>query len=117
MGMTLADFEAALPAFFDAGFPHPDPVSGNFDLVAIDRYCDKRHPHLLSASGEVPPLNPMPAGIVMDRLKGIAPGFGGVYMTYSPGAGKDDSPEAAEAARRQWLSENAAWARRTGLLP
>jgi hypothetical protein len=46
LGMSLADFNAKLPNLLARGFPRPDPDSGNFDLVAIDRWCDARHPHL-----------------------------------------------------------------------
>jgi hypothetical protein len=46
MGRTLAQFKTDLPKLFARGFPPPDPTTGNFDLVAIDRWCDARHHHL-----------------------------------------------------------------------
>jgi hypothetical protein len=46
LGKTLADFMAALPNLIERGFPRPDPDTGNFDLYAIDRWCDARHAHL-----------------------------------------------------------------------
>lgn len=46
MGLTLLAFEHALPALLGHGFPQPDSVTGNFDLQAIDRYCDARNPSL-----------------------------------------------------------------------
>jgi hypothetical protein len=36
----------ALPDLRARGFPQADPTTGNFDLAAIDRWCDARHPHL-----------------------------------------------------------------------
>lgn len=46
LGLTLAAFNAALPNLYARSFPKPDPGTGNFDLVAIDKWCDARHPHL-----------------------------------------------------------------------
>jgi hypothetical protein len=44
--MALAEFTAALPNLIERGFPKADPDTGNFDLRAIDRWCDARHAHL-----------------------------------------------------------------------
>jgi hypothetical protein len=41
---------AKLPNLLARGFPAADPDTGNFDLEAIDRWCDARHPHLFGAS-------------------------------------------------------------------
>jgi hypothetical protein len=49
LGKTLAEFNAALPNLIERGFPKVDPDTGNFDLHAIDRWCDARHVHLFSA--------------------------------------------------------------------
>ncbi len=38
--MTLAVFHEKLPNLIARGFPPPDPDTGNFDLHAIDRWCD-----------------------------------------------------------------------------
>ena len=46
LGKSVADFEALLPKLIARGFPAPDPDTGNFDMVAIDRWCDARHAHL-----------------------------------------------------------------------
>jgi hypothetical protein len=46
MGLTLAQFDAQYDHLIARGFPTPDPDTGNFDLQAIDRWCDARHPHL-----------------------------------------------------------------------
>jgi hypothetical protein len=46
LGKTRAEIEAVLPNLIARGFPQPDPTTGNFDLAAIDRWCDARYPHL-----------------------------------------------------------------------
>jgi len=46
LGKSRTEFEHALPKLVARGFPRPDPDTGNFDLTAIDRWCDARHPHL-----------------------------------------------------------------------
>lgn len=46
LGRTLAEFNQALPNLVARGFPKPDHDTGNFDLHAIDRWCDARHTHL-----------------------------------------------------------------------
>jgi hypothetical protein len=46
LGLDPADFIAKLPNLVARGFPQPDPDTGLFDMVAIDRWCDARHPHL-----------------------------------------------------------------------
>ena len=50
LGKTFAEFKAALPDPVSRGFPQPDPTTGNFDLAAIDRWCDARHPHLFGGA-------------------------------------------------------------------
>src|SRR5258708_40278618 len=46
MGMTLEAFHAALPMLLGRGFPPPDETTGNFDVVAIDTWCNTRNPQL-----------------------------------------------------------------------
>ncbi len=46
LGMCLDLFEQKLPRLVARGFPQPDPDTGNFDLHAIDQWCDSRHAHL-----------------------------------------------------------------------
>ena len=46
LGKSLAEFNAMLPNLLTRGFPRPDPDTHNFDLHAIDRWCDSRHAHL-----------------------------------------------------------------------
>lgn len=50
MGMTLERFVEALPNLVARGFPPADPDTGNFDLSAIDRWADARHPHLFGGA-------------------------------------------------------------------
>ena len=57
MGLTLAVFESLLPRLVERGFPPADPVTGHFDLEAIDRWRHLRHPRLF------PELTAAPAAI------------------------------------------------------
>ena len=43
--LTLNEFEEMKDELFRRGFPRPDPTTGNFDLVEIDRWMDGRHHH------------------------------------------------------------------------
>jgi hypothetical protein len=42
LGLPLADFSKDLPALLLAGFPVACSVTGNYDLVAIDAWLDRR---------------------------------------------------------------------------
>ena len=53
LGKSLVDFRTLLPNLIARGFPAPDRDTGNFDIVAIDRWCDARHPHLFGDRGEM----------------------------------------------------------------
>jgi hypothetical protein len=65
LGKTLAEFNAALPHLLARGFPKPDPDTGNFDLEAINRWCDARHPHLFGGSS----MQAMDAGqVIKERI-------------------------------------------------
>jgi hypothetical protein len=50
IGLTLAQFGIQYPNLIARGFPAFDPDTGNFDLHAIARWCDARHPHLFGGS-------------------------------------------------------------------
>ena len=52
MGMTESNFRESLPMLIARGFPKPDETTGNFDLNAIDEWCDRRHPGLFIAKTE-----------------------------------------------------------------
>jgi hypothetical protein len=66
LGKTLAEFNAALPALRAGGFPQADPTTGNFDLAAIDRWCDARHPHLFGGGAVMQARDAR--DVVQDRL-------------------------------------------------
>lgn len=68
LGLTAEQFEAKLPQLLDRGFPPPDQDTGNFDLKAIDRWCDLRHNHLLAA-GTMGPRSA--ADVVSSRLEAL----------------------------------------------
>ncbi len=40
--LTLAEFSSLLPALQMQGFPKACPITGNYDLVAIDAWQDRR---------------------------------------------------------------------------
>jgi hypothetical protein len=46
LGLSEAQFESCYANLIARGFPAPDPDTGNFDIFAVDRWCDARHPHL-----------------------------------------------------------------------
>jgi len=50
LGTTLGYFEIILPKLIARGFPIADPDTGNYDLAAIERWCDARHPHLFDTA-------------------------------------------------------------------
>jgi len=54
MGLTRAEFEAALSRLLARGFPRADPDTGMYDLAAIDTWRRRRHPEIfnLTASGD-----------------------------------------------------------------
>lgn len=62
LGMTFADFNARLANLIARGFPKADPDTGNFDLHAIDKWCDARHSHLFGGVN----MQARDAGAVVD---------------------------------------------------
>jgi hypothetical protein len=66
LGKTRAEFKAVLPDLLARGFPQADPTTGNFDLAAIDRWCDARNPHLFG--GEAAMQARDARDVVRDRL-------------------------------------------------
>ena len=52
MGMTEANFRENLPLLTARGFPKPDETTGNFDLNAIEEWCNRRHPGLFITKTE-----------------------------------------------------------------
>jgi hypothetical protein len=54
LGLSLADFEARVPALRQRGFPEPDPTSGLYCIEAVDRWRLRRHPNLFPELTAVP---------------------------------------------------------------
>ena len=52
MGVPEVKFHEDLPLLIARGFPKPDETTGNFDLNAIDEWCDRRHPGLFIVKSE-----------------------------------------------------------------
>ena len=50
LGKELVEFDEILPNLIARGFPKPDPDTGHFDLVAIDKWCDARNAHLFGGN-------------------------------------------------------------------
>lgn len=50
IGLSPPEFMAKLPNLLARGFPQRDPDTGLFDIVAIDKWCDGRHPHLFGGT-------------------------------------------------------------------
>ena len=53
LGLSGAIFQEKLPNLVARGFPKPDPDTGNYDLHAVDRWMDARHPHLFGFGTEM----------------------------------------------------------------
>lgn len=49
LGKSAVEFNELLPNLIARGFPKPDPDTGHFDLIAIDKWCDARHSHLFGS--------------------------------------------------------------------
>jgi hypothetical protein len=49
LGLTPKAFNDKLPALRAAGFPNPEPVTGNYDLEAIDRYLERGNAELFAS--------------------------------------------------------------------
>ena len=74
LGKTRAELDAVLPDLLARGFPQADPTTGNFDLAAIDRWCDARHPHLFGGGA----MQARDArDVVQNRLAKLRAGHGG----------------------------------------
>lgn len=73
LGLSLSAFLDALPRLEARGFPRRDPDTLNFDLQAVDRWCDARHPHLFGGD----PVGARDAGtVVSERLARMRAGRG-----------------------------------------
>ncbi|MER9282028.1 hypothetical protein [Mesorhizobium sp. M0522] len=62
--MTAKEFAELLPALVHDGFPQACPITGNFDLMAIDAWQDRRS----GLAGPAAPPAAVSADIVRARL-------------------------------------------------
>jgi hypothetical protein len=69
LGKTVAEFEKVLPNLIARGFPKPDPDTGHFDLIAIDRWCDARHSHLFTGNVSIQALDART--VTKDRIEAM----------------------------------------------
>jgi hypothetical protein len=76
LGMSAEAFAEALPNLVARGFPKADPDTGNFDLEAVDRWCDQRHPHLFASSAAPMMGAKHAADVVTDRIAALRAGNG-----------------------------------------
>lgn len=76
LGLTEAEFAAALPGLLSRGFPAVDETTFKYDLDAIERWRRRRHPHLYpeDAALTAPPAARDARAVVAERLKGAARG-------------------------------------------
>ena len=72
LGKSVADFEALLPKLIARGFPAPDPDTGNFDMVAMDRWCDARHAHLFGGAAAMQARDA--SAVARDRIEAMRRG-------------------------------------------
>lgn len=72
LGMTADEFRSALPNLIARGFPKADPDTGNFDLTAIDRWCDARHKHLFGSAATIEARDA--ANVAKDRIAALRGG-------------------------------------------
>lgn len=74
LGKSAGEFAELLPRLFARGFPRPDPDTGNFDLLAIERWCDSRNGHLFGPGAAQAARD---AGtVVKDRIAAMRGGHG-----------------------------------------
>jgi len=72
--LTLDAFEKILPGLLARGFPRPDPMTGNFDLDAIDKWRRGRHPHLYDDRVTSPPVALNAKDVVGERIARLRDG-------------------------------------------
>jgi hypothetical protein len=68
LGKSGAEFEVLLPNLIARGFPEADPDTGNFDLLAIDKWCDARHARLF---GNAPMQARDASTVAKDRIEAM----------------------------------------------
>lgn len=71
LGITERAFREARAALAEHGFPAPDPVTGNYDLEAIDQYIAARNPRWfpeIEATGAIADDR-----VFLDRIAAMGP--------------------------------------------
>lgn len=71
LGLGKQDFDQKLGNLIARGFPKPDPDTGHYDSLAIDRWCDSRHPQLF---GLAPMTGRDASACVQDRITAMKAG-------------------------------------------
>lgn len=74
LGVSPARFNEILPNLLNRGFPPADNLTGNYDLEAINRWCDQRHPRLFGLAST--PVAKDAATVVRARLEARRHGAG-----------------------------------------
>jgi hypothetical protein len=74
LGLSVSVFMEKMPNMVARGFPAPDCDTGNFDLNAIDRWCDSRNPHLFGIGAEIQARDA--STVVKDRIAKLRAGGG-----------------------------------------
>jgi hypothetical protein len=55
LGLSPPEFNDHYDNLIARGFPKPDPDTGRFDLVAIEKWCDARHALFADSTADSPP--------------------------------------------------------------
>lgn len=72
--LSLEAFDQKLPELMQRGFPPADPVTGNYDLDAIDAWRRSRYPHLFGERLTLAPTARNAKDVVGDRVARIRGG-------------------------------------------
>jgi hypothetical protein len=76
MGLSLEAFQERLPFLIGRGFPPADETTGNFDIVAIDTWCNARFPQLFPDRLTPPATARNAKDVVRARIAGDAARWG-----------------------------------------
>lgn len=74
LGLSERDFKDRLQDFERAGFPKADPVSGHYDIEAIDRYIEARNPSYFGKEDDGGAITD--SAVMLQRIAGMGSGDG-----------------------------------------
>lgn len=74
LGLSLDEFNRLLPGLLQAHFPAADPITGNYDLDAIDVWRRGRYPHLYPQPLTLRPAARDAKDVVRERLARLGNG-------------------------------------------